>query len=181
MREIIWQQFLGLTKIYDQELTDDLVDIWATIFEGFSEEEFIQAIVKYCLDPGSKFFPKPGQIYSLARPESDPTSKAAVIADSIFTALARFGADAVGKQKARDLIGDIGWQWVERNGGWQAFSQSGIVNEQVPTLKAQCRMALIGLLLQQTHNNKTKKLESIESHEEQFKLIDLGVHLKSLQ
>jgi hypothetical protein len=180
MREIIWHQLAGLTKIYEQELTDELVDIWTTIFEGISEQEFIQGIVKYCLDPESKFFPKPGQIYSLIRPESDSNSQAALIADSIFTALRNYGADSIGKAKARSKIGEIGWQWVERIGGWQIFIESVVNEEQVPTLKAQCRMALKGLISKQKCNNNTMQIQNCASPEKQFNLIDLGVYLKNI-
>jgi len=168
-------QLHGLARIFDQVVDAQLTAIWLSVLGELSDEELVTAVKAYCLDAESKFFPKPGQIYRLARPEFDTKEEAAVIADHIFAALRAYGADSVGTAKARQKIGEIGWNWIINCGGWSTFVCRGIEEEQVPALQAQCRLAILGLLSKQKYD---KESHSIKNKVRSLK--DFGLAMKAI-
>jgi hypothetical protein len=170
---LLMKTLYGLSKIFDQNISDELVSIWSVVLGDLTDEELLKSVKAYCLDAESKYFPKPGQIYRLARPEMNTKEETAWISDQIFTSLRLYGTDAIGTERARHKIGEIGWAWIISCGGWASFVTSVISEEQVPTLKAQCRMALLGLM--------AKKKWEQENASNTRSLRDFGVVLKQIE
>jgi hypothetical protein len=168
-------QLHGLARIFDQVVDAQLTAIWLTVLGELSDEELVAAVKLYCIDAESKFFPKPGQIYRLARPEFDTKEEAAIIADNIFAALRAYGTDSVGTERARLKIGEIGWNWIANSGGWDTFVNRGIEEEQVPVLQSQCRLAILGFLFKRKYDK-----ESLQNETKVRSLKDFGLTIKSI-
>jgi hypothetical protein len=166
----------GLGQVYEKEITESLIQIWCALLGELTEEELNAAVKAYCLDPElSRFMPKPGQIFGLARPQIDREEEAAIVADSIFAAQRLYGADSVGTSRAQLKIGALGWEYIQAQGGWQVFWHSVTSTDEVPILKSQVRKALMGLIHRQRSGMATSRPAL-----EEVSLKSLGVELKTL-
>ena len=166
----------GLAEIYDKKITNDLMKIWNAVLQELTEEELAKGIKAYVLDPKHEFFPKPGQIYGLARPQGNKEEEAALIVDRIFFALSSYGKDSYGTRRAREKIGELGWLYIENQGGWDQFG-SGVENDSVPTLKSQARKSIMGLI-------QRKRSDMPMTPEQENKVItlqSLGIEMKKLK
>jgi hypothetical protein len=160
--EVMLQGTYGLTQMYQQELSEEVLFIWYEVLKDLTEEEYRNALTLF-LRSNEEFFPKPGQIYQLARPKSDPKIEASLIADLIFAAVRKHGWDTVGIERAKREIGEIGWKYIKNCGGWETFVQSIISEDQVSTLKAQARMSLQGLIDKQNYDNELAQLKNLKT------------------
>lgn len=146
-RDFIVKGIYGLSKVYQSEITDQLLDVWKDTLADLTEEEFSRACKKYLLSDNA-FFPKPGQIYKIARPTPDVEPEAMMIVEKIFELLGPCGSDIYGVDRANNALGEIGKAYISIRGGWAKFSDSMklVENESIGTLKAQAKQAIIGLL-----------------------------------
>lgn len=164
-----------LTHIYNQEITDALSDTWYELLGHLSREEFARAIKEYVLDPESKFFPKPGQIMGIARPKVQPEEESSLVVDLIFSAVQSYGADPIGEARAKKKIGEIGWQWVQIQGGWAKAIQSCPDNDSIPIWRAQTRKSIMGLMAA-----RGKDMRVVPEIASEAQLKQLGVEMKKL-
>lgn len=130
------------------ELTDEMIHLYFVALQDLNLQQIRQACL--AVIKGTKpFFPTAGELRAKLQPETK--EDAAIIADAIFSALRLYGSDSVGTERAKNKIGDIGWAWIKSIGGWATFVTSVIDEEQVPTLKAQCRLSLLSLFSKQNY------------------------------
>ena len=95
------------------------------------------------------------------------------IADNVFTALRSYGVDLVGVARTKLKVGEIGWQYIELQGGWHMFVKSVTSESDIPILKAQARRSILHLL------GKNKRGTSTES--KTVLLEQLGVKMRELK
>ena len=154
---------LGFGLIYRVEIQHELIVIWQEILRDLTLDELVRAVKIYNLDPElSKFMPRPGQIYGLAKPEPDKREEASLIADSIWTALTMYGEDKYNTNRAKLKIGPVGWEWIETQGGWSTFHRN--YNQEdvnMGTTKAQIRNSVMGLIENGKRNRSTGSLENL--------------------
>lgn len=173
MREDILLAMKGLSEIYERKITDDLMSIWQSVLKDLSQEELAKGVEAYVLDPSRDFFPKPGQIYALARPQGNKEEEAALITDRIFACLSSHGKDDYGTKRAREKIGELGWMYIEQTGGWSKFGLE-LDNGDVPTMKSQARKSIMGLI--------QRKISDMSLPEQKPRsLKSLGIEMKQLE
>lgn len=152
---------LGLSKIYDYTLSDPLIEIWNRVLRDLSKAELEFAVDEY-VRGGSPFFPKPGQIYQLVRPNQkieNAEADAQIIVEKIYSVQASVGTDAEGCAKARERIGEAGWEYIKLVGGWYVFWMRCQTEGVDSTIKSQTRKALLGLMNQQKQTEVRTQIE----------------------
>jgi hypothetical protein len=146
MRADILLALKVLSVSYNKVIDDDTYLVWEAVLRDLTPLEIDKAVMAYSRDPENSFFPPPGKIYGLARPQGDKEEEASLIADRIFAALRAYGTDTLGTDRAHMKIGDLGWTYIENQGGWPTFVGSVRSDDDVPILKAQCRRSIMGLI-----------------------------------
>lgn len=118
-------------------LSPQILDMYMRLLAPLGYEQVCFALDQIMLTRDSNDpFPSFKQIASLIKPELDPETSATDIAGKIVQALHSCGDDRFGTERAKKLIGPIGWKVVESEGGWCGLGHR-IKNDQLPTLKAQ--------------------------------------------
>jgi hypothetical protein len=175
MRRNIIFTLKGLTEIYDKVVSDELIEIWVSILKDLTPEELAKGVHAYVIG-NHPFFPKPGQIYVLARPQIDTDQEASLIADRIFSSIRSYGTDPLGTERARNKIGELGWQYIQNEAGWDSFSRSIKSEDDIPILKAQVRRSLMGLI-----ERKKKDIDQPVAIGEPVRTLEsLGIQMKQL-
>jgi hypothetical protein len=134
----------AIGKMYNVRIEQDVLCLWELVLEELTDEEFLQGVKLY-LKGSNKFFPQPGEILQLVKPKFDSKNEASEIVDRIFTALSKYGFSKFDIERAKLEIGEIGWSYIQKLGGWSLWGQN-ITNDQVPILKSQMRNSLQHLL-----------------------------------
>jgi hypothetical protein len=76
------------------------------------------------------------------------------IADKIINAVGKFGYTM--PKSAEEYVGDIGWQVVERYGGWTRFSQE-LITDQLEIVRAHLRDSSLTLIRKNKNKEKIDK------------------------
>lgn len=101
---------------YDRELKPEVVAMMAEDLADLPVLEVMKAYETYRRTAKQHRFPLPAEIRAIVSPEVDADSAAREIAARITAAIPKFGY--TNRQAAKEYIGEIGWQVVERQGGW---------------------------------------------------------------
>lgn len=130
-RDRIAQIISGLAIYYGIKLIPEQLDMFIEDLLDLSPDELTRAVYAYRNDPESRFFPRPAQLKALLKPSDDVQARD--VAARIATALGRFGGRD-NLEKAKAFIGELGWQVVRMQGGWEELSSipsmSELVNRQ---------------------------------------------------
>jgi hypothetical protein len=167
----------GLGKIYDKDVNEDVLSIWFNALQEVTCEELARAVTAYIKQADSKFFPKPGEIYALAKGIVNLESEAALIADLVFQAQASYGCDITGTLRAEMKMGEIGWSYVKNCGGWETFVQSVRSYDDVSNMKSQARKSIQGLLERKRSGVPDREQQKLENLEVMKKL---GLKMKDM-
>lgn len=81
-------------------------------------------------------FPYPSEIREMILPEVSGDDHAVDVASSIIAAISTCGY--TNPARAREMIGDLGWEVVQRFGGWRNVCENSD-HEQLNTMRAQLR------------------------------------------
>jgi hypothetical protein len=177
MRPVIIIQLNGLAVTYDKEVTKDMITIWEAVLSDLTDEEIRMAVTAYVRsDKGH--FPRPGQIYSLVKPQENEDHEAILITERIMSQIGPNGGDsAFNCNRAKMRIGEVGWRYItEYRSGWSAFCNSFDENTNLEVAKSQIRKALVGLLIQ-----KNSSMSMIDNENEQPRsLRSFGIEMKSV-
>jgi len=180
-------QVIAMTYSYynrGQVAPDALVEMYASDLSDLDVRACVEAYGRYRKNPQNKTFPLPAQIRELVKPEEFVAVEvqAREVASRIVGAITKFGW--CGAQEAKVFIGAIGWEAVERNGGWMNLCQNVGVSINPATLQAQLRDQLEGTLRYGTKaiesNIKAKPLSQGRKDGEDD-LIPLNEVMKALQ
>lgn len=169
-----------MSELYSKAITPELTEIWLSILSPLSPEELALAVKAYLLDPNNKFFPLPGQIYGIARPEIDPDIEAQTIVDVIFNLLGSCGADTKAIERAESRLCLVGNAYIKSIGGWSKFSSDmQLVDGDISTLKAQIRKGIVNCI--ERHRHKAKGFEDKNEFKKiQSGLSELGIEFKEM-
>ena len=141
--------------IHSKPITESLIQVWDLILSELTPEELALAAKDYATGSQCEFFPNPGQLYRLARPEVNTEGEATLIAERLWSACS-YGTDPIGETRAKTFINsEFGWAVVQNNGGWYTFNTSVTDMEQGPILKSQWRKAIVEMM------GKKKRGESL--------------------
>lgn len=125
----------ALGEYYDKALTPGQVAMYSQDLMELEPAQLAQAIISYRNDPRNDRFPLPVKLKSMIGVAVNPEDEAIQIAGRILAAIASVGPYQ--GQLARESIGEVGWQVVQMEGGWQTICE--IQTDDIPIRKAQWR------------------------------------------
>jgi len=125
----------ALGEYYDKSLTPGQLAMYSQDLMAMEPEQLALAINTYRNDPRNDRFPLPVKLKSMVGLAINPEDEAIQISGRILGAIASVGPYR--SQEAREAIGEIGWQVVQAEGGWQTICE--IQTDDIPIRKAQWR------------------------------------------
>jgi hypothetical protein len=132
------KEIIALTAAYyGQAISNEVLLMYADDLSDLPEHEVVAAYQAYRRNPKNTRMPLPAQIRSLVEPEMDADALAKEIAARISGAIVKFGYP--NGQEAKEYIGEVGWQAVQRQGGWSYICQNHGVSINPGTFQAQVR------------------------------------------
>ena len=192
-RNSLAQQLLNLSVFYGKyDLTKEQISIYISVLESHFKkgfDVFAQALDSYSKDSKNKFFPAPANLNQYINPETSPDARANEIASKIRQAISEIGY--VSPTRAHLFIGDVGWQVVQRSGGWQYLCENHGATLSPLTFYAQSRDTAKAIIENNKINdsstkdfvlgyeNKKTDIEINDSKRDQ--ILKLSDHLKTLQ
>ncbi len=135
-REILGDILFAFGEYYDKRLTANQLGMYVEDLTDLSADELRAACKLYRQDAKNERFPLPAKLIALARPKDSPEDAGREIAAGIIDAVFKAGWN--NPEKARAIMGEVGWAIISRMGGWQNFCQE-LTNENMPTMRAQIR------------------------------------------
>lgn len=144
--------------------------LWFDAFAGLSTQAFMQLIraaqMRYDVFPSLK------EMRELVT--GNAVAEADAIPEIIWACLNDYGSQTAKLPRIKERLGDLGWQFVERLGGWQAICNQAESNDQAPTLKAQWRNA-IKAMLQAPPMIKDERSQLPENVQEEIRRLSEGM------
>ena len=137
MSASVKEVILLTASYYDRVLSPMVLTMYAEDLADLPADAVVDAYKAYRRDPRNTRFPLPGQIRALVEPAVDPESAAREIASRINHAIVKFGwANA---SAAEAYVGEVGWNIVNRSGGWSHLCQNHGVTLDPGVFQAQVR------------------------------------------
>lgn len=133
-----------MSMYYGRKLDDPVITMYASDLEDLDFASVNEAMSKYRKDPKNRTMFVPAQIRQMVLPEDyiTPEIQAREIAARICAAVPKYGY--CNGPEARAFIGDIGWEVVQRQGGWSYICENLGVNINPSAFQAQLRDQLKG-------------------------------------
>lgn len=131
----IMKLITALGEYYDKPLSSTQIAMYAEDLKSLEPAQLAQAILIYRNDPRNDRFPLPVKLKAMIGVAINPEDEGIRIAGRILGAIAHIGPYQ--SQKAKEAIGDIGWQVVQCEGGWETICE--IKSDDLPIRKAQWR------------------------------------------
>jgi len=157
MKTEIIKLLVLMAQLYNKNLTENIIEVYCDILEELSSEELNRAFKKIMKDPNQRFFPLPAEILQAAKEDSRSNKDLAMeVVSKIFYAISKIGPYR--SKEARDHIGEIGWEVIQREGGWEFVNE--ILNESnSQTIKAQWRDTIQSFQTKQKDKEISEKLK----------------------
>lgn len=123
-------------------LDQTVLEIYAEDLADLNEQAVMLAYQTYRRDPNHTRFPLPAKIREIVTPENyiSAEDKAAEVAARICGAVSNYGWN--NGRGAEAYIGPVGWQVVQRQGGWSYICENLGVRINPSTFQAQLRKQL---------------------------------------
>lgn len=134
-RQEIAKLIAALGEYYDKPLTTTQIAAYSEDLIDLEPAQLAEAIKKYRNDPRNDRFPLPVKLKAAVGLSLNPEDEAVRISGMILKAIANVGPYE--PARARMMIGEIGWQVVQCEGGWEAICE--VSTDDVPIRKAQWR------------------------------------------
>jgi len=135
------ESLAGIAELSGFSLTSRIIDLYLRSIEPHGLDAGANAIAKLAMKakPG-KGFPSIEDILNIVAPELtaivSPEDEAVDAATRIIGAIQKYGH--VDADRSRGYIGELGWQVVERNGGWNSVCET-LTYANMRTTQAQYR------------------------------------------
>lgn len=133
----------NLCNYYSRQSNPATIAMFIEDLENFPLGQIQMAIKKYRQDPKNKTFPLPAQLIDILNPSVNPKNEAIEMASKILESISTFGYP--NEEKAKEYLGEYGWQIVKRWGGWDYLCKNLGVTIQISTFQAQTRDMAISL------------------------------------
>lgn len=115
-RKALGRVILATAVYYGRQVSQDVLSMMIDDLSDLPINTVLSAYSAFRRDARNKFFPLPAQIREMITPQVDPESAARELAARITGAIPKFGY--ANSQEAREYIGELGWQIIQRQGGW---------------------------------------------------------------
>ena len=114
-----WAAYAAFYRI---QLADEVLKMYAEDLADLDYAQVAQAMVAFRRNPKNRFMPMPADIRGMLQPLVDNDSAAREIAARVVHAVTQFGwCNGI---TASEYIGEVGWQAVNRQGGWTHICQN---------------------------------------------------------
>ena len=126
----------ALGEYYSKQLTESQIAMFSEDLSKISLSDLVAAINKYKSIPENVNFPLPAKIISMVNPTIDDKETAIDAVNLIISAVSRFGHN--NKKAAKQFMGELAFETVERFGGWQHLCEN-LNQSNEGTFRAQLR------------------------------------------
>ena len=165
----IAQLVASLAEYYNKTLTTNQFALYVDDYRRshLSLEEIREAIDRYRTDAENVFFPLPAKIISIAKPINSDMDIARATISNIIRAIGLFGW--TNEDRAKTFIGEIGWEVVNRSGGWRVLC-SDINEDNRGTLTAQMRDLCLTVIKMSKNGTLKQDFQQLGYNKEILKL-----------
>lgn len=149
---------------YGQQLDDWVLQAYASDLEDIEAKDVERAFNQLRLEPKRWRVPLPAEIKHHLSPTLDIDTQAQKIVSLIFANLQPIGRKNV--DKARGVVGELGWEVVRRMGGWAFLCNSDVRdrNTQYAQAREQARACLTERVVAARAHDPGKALPEIKQH-----------------
>ena len=146
-----------LALIYGKQLTPQALVMMVDALEDLPARAVIEVMKGWVKK--QKHFPMPSDIREALAPSTDSADDGRDIASMVIKAVSRFGSYQ--SEEAKKAIGEVGWECVQRMGGWKTFcselteDNKGIMNAQIRDLAMTLKKKAMNGTLHQPQNFPT--------------------------
>lgn len=158
---------LGLAEYYKTTLTENQLKMYSDDLMCLSELELFEAVQKYRLHQENTFFPLPAKLIALIKPVESEIDIGRVVSGRILTAISKYGYN--NKKNAEEFIGELGWQVVKFQGGWNCICE--LTSDQLRDEQPRWRDLAVSLN-KRSANGKLDQAPEIAKSSEVLKLIN---------
>lgn len=141
LRTEIAKIIIGLAEYYEKELTETQLAMYIEDLLELSPQDLLRAVRLYRNHSNHDRFPLPNKLKAMIEPPIDQRARDAVA--RILTAISRIGPYR--SSEAKEFIGELGWEIVKLQGGWEELCTS-LNDNNKPNLQAQWRELGITLI-----------------------------------
>jgi hypothetical protein len=144
---------MDLADFYGYSPTERQVELYGEVLSRFPYDIVRDCMKSYMTNPKNHHFPiPPHKIITERYPELAPPEpikapgaeeEAKIVAGNILTAISRFGSYQ--SSKAREFLGEVGWEVVKRQGGWLAVCEM-VDNKNQGMVQAQWRELALSVI-----------------------------------
>jgi len=132
---------VGLAEYFEKKLTDTQMAMYVEDLIDVNPTDLMRAVRLYRMDSRNDRFPLPAKLKAMIQLPDDQRSRDA--AARILTAISRIGNYR--NQDAKEFIGELGWEIVKLQGGWEETCRS-ITEDNKGIILAQWRELGISLI-----------------------------------
>lgn len=122
---------------YERPISSQVLEMYARDLADLDEAEVIAAYETYRRNPKNFKMPLPAQIRQIVSPSIDEDSLAREVASRVLAAITKYGWS--NPSEAKLFIGPVGWQIVNRFGGWEYLCSNVGTTIDFTTINAQMR------------------------------------------
>lgn len=155
----------GLAEYYGVNLSVQQLNMYSEDLYDLDLNDILKAVK--IIRTSSEFFPKPSTIIQSVKGKS--IDNAIDVSNLIVLAMSKYGW--TNPDKAKIFMGELAWEVVEREGGWQRVCETSS-DDQLPILKAQWR-ELARVLLNKNSLGKLNERPSL-NNKEPNKLLEIN-------
>ena len=119
MKNKILKLIYVLAELCEKDISDDLALMYYKALESYPETN-VTKVLTHMVAKRTRF-PALAEIIELLDPKPDQKDDAAEAANLIWSAISKFGSP--NSKQARDFMGSLAWEVVERMGGWTNLCQ----------------------------------------------------------
>jgi hypothetical protein len=132
------------TSLYfNHEIPDPALTLYVEDLADLSLLDVSQALMDLRRDPKTKHCPTPAAIRDRIKPQPTDENQAIEVVGRVVEALSKHGWN--NHEKAKEHIGELGWLFIQREGGWLTVCES-LTYDDMGTFKAQARNSIKALL-----------------------------------
>lgn len=143
---------VALAEYYSRTLSTNQIAMYVEDLIDLEPQQLVDAVKKYRLDPKNEFFPLPVKLKAMIGQASSPDDFARDAASRILAAVSKYGWN--NPERARDYVGELGWEIVKRQGGWMNICES-LTYDNKGIYQAQWRE--LAIAVQRSGNRKTNE------------------------
>ena len=138
----------NIADYYRISLTKNTIRMYAEDTSHIDSADIYKVFKAYRNSKNSTYMPRPHQLIELLNPTPETGDLAIEASAAIWNAISRWGYS--NPDLAKEQMGELAWQVVERDGGWQRVCADSSENNKI-ALKAQWRELAKALLHKPVH------------------------------